>query len=498
MLPKDCCGLDDRSTRNKYEESNTSGSRFDPAHHVSTFSPLATALARPSPCGTLVRMDSAHDRWRWLGRPFFLLALILLALNDHLLKYRYPGWWTGKLSDVSGIVVAGTVASVILGRRRGLVAVGVAFTALKVVPGVAGAAVPVLGGFTVPDPTDLIALVVLFPLAVWLRRIEATPRMASPPVDGEHRWRSVRPVVAAAVPVFAALATILTTTATSCASRPAVIEIDVRGSTFYALVVTSSAHAQWSQSTDRGETWQKSPPPPGRTTRASDSDPFFAGLPNGPQQNCTTDGTCFRLIDQRVIEHRKPNGTWTVDWRLTTNQLEGSSTGCASGSRGVLTSIGANGSDENVHAVASLGASGVLARSAPGAWQVYPVRSARSPTYSGIPEQSLLWGFAVMVLVGIGLAIYGRRRWPSLRLGLLVFAVGTLVIGSSVLGLLLMVLDADGHQLGLPRPAAAAMVLVWVATLLTSINVARRPKPDPPLWLLPPPPPSSPRSADTV
>ena len=103
-----------------------------------------------------------------------------------------------------------------------------------------------------------------------------------------------------------------------------------------------------------------------------------------------------------------------------------------------------------------------------------------------------------MVLVGIGLAIYGRRRWPSLRLGLLVFAVGTLVIGSSVLGLLLMVLDADGHQLGLPRPAAAAMVLVWVATLLTSINVARRPKPDPPLWLLPPPPPSSPRSADTV
>ena len=46
------------------------------------------------------------DRWRWLGRPFFLLAIALLALNDHVLKQRYPGWWTGKLSDFAGVVVA--------------------------------------------------------------------------------------------------------------------------------------------------------------------------------------------------------------------------------------------------------------------------------------------------------------------------------------------------------------------------------------------------------
>ncbi len=32
-----------------------------------------------------------------------LLAVAVLALNDHLLKALYPGWWTGKLSDLAGL-----------------------------------------------------------------------------------------------------------------------------------------------------------------------------------------------------------------------------------------------------------------------------------------------------------------------------------------------------------------------------------------------------------
>lgn len=37
--------------------------------------------------------------------PLFLIALVLLLLNDHVLKYAYPGWLTGKLSDFAGLFV---------------------------------------------------------------------------------------------------------------------------------------------------------------------------------------------------------------------------------------------------------------------------------------------------------------------------------------------------------------------------------------------------------
>jgi len=39
-----------------------------------------------------------------LLHPVALLALVLLGLNDHLLKARWPGPITGKLSDLAGMV----------------------------------------------------------------------------------------------------------------------------------------------------------------------------------------------------------------------------------------------------------------------------------------------------------------------------------------------------------------------------------------------------------
>jgi hypothetical protein len=39
-----------------------------------------------------------------LLHPVPLVALATLILNDHVLKQRYPGWVTGKLSDVAGMV----------------------------------------------------------------------------------------------------------------------------------------------------------------------------------------------------------------------------------------------------------------------------------------------------------------------------------------------------------------------------------------------------------
>ena len=39
-----------------------------------------------------------------LAHPIAIIAIILLVLNDHLLKAQYASWWTGKLSDVAGLI----------------------------------------------------------------------------------------------------------------------------------------------------------------------------------------------------------------------------------------------------------------------------------------------------------------------------------------------------------------------------------------------------------
>ncbi|WP_223758034.1 hypothetical protein [Myxococcus sp. RHSTA-1-4] len=40
-----------------------------------------------------------------LLHPLVLGAVVLLLLNDHVFKARWPSWWTGKLSDVAGLVM---------------------------------------------------------------------------------------------------------------------------------------------------------------------------------------------------------------------------------------------------------------------------------------------------------------------------------------------------------------------------------------------------------
>ena len=43
-------------------------------------------------------MTTPHQAVRTLASPGFVLALVVLVLNDHVLKAAYPGWFTGKLS----------------------------------------------------------------------------------------------------------------------------------------------------------------------------------------------------------------------------------------------------------------------------------------------------------------------------------------------------------------------------------------------------------------
>ncbi|MFO0625327.1 MAG: hypothetical protein U0325_06870 [Polyangiales bacterium] len=132
----------------------------------------------------------AADPAAALRRPLWWAALATLVVNDHLLKGAglLPGWITGKLSDVAGMIVAPALAaSLIPLRHKGLralafLAVAALFAAVKVSPEardalVAAAAALGMRWRIVVDPTDTFALAAL-PLAWSLTAPRAGRRVA--------------------------------------------------------------------------------------------------------------------------------------------------------------------------------------------------------------------------------------------------------------------------------------------------------------------------------
>ncbi len=106
--------------------------------------------------------------------PIALLAVVVLVVNDWLLKPRFPGAVTGKLSDIAGLVFAPVVLSALIGLARRapitrarlagcIVATGAVFAAIKLWPH--GLALGPL--HFVADRTDLACLPALA-IAWWI------------------------------------------------------------------------------------------------------------------------------------------------------------------------------------------------------------------------------------------------------------------------------------------------------------------------------------------
>lgn len=178
-----------------------------------------TSLARPVPGEALLH-------------PVALMALGLLIVNDHVLKYSWPGPVTGKLSDFAGLVVFPLLLHGLWqlaterrppksGDRReradaiasygAVMLTGLGFAAVKLGTPLTdlyrtligflqwgpGAAASLVSGDATPpmrpvavvtDPTDLIALGAL-PVAIWLvmkgRTRRADASCGAAPADGE-------------------------------------------------------------------------------------------------------------------------------------------------------------------------------------------------------------------------------------------------------------------------------------------------------------------------
>ncbi len=134
-----------------------------------------------------------NRRHALLLHPVFLLSLGTLLLNDHYLKYAHPSWLTGKLSDFSGLLVLSFVAVWFLERwfysRKTLVlihlACGSVFAMWKLLPMEIWLS-EIFGWFSLPgpmktpDPTDLLALMIL---PVSFQFLVAAQRASSPKTD---------------------------------------------------------------------------------------------------------------------------------------------------------------------------------------------------------------------------------------------------------------------------------------------------------------------------
>lgn len=182
--------------------------------------------ARPAE-SMLSVMGDLTTSLRALAHPGSVLALVLLVLNDHVLKQAWPGWVTGKLSDVAGLVVAPLLLSAVLTAVRvtrplhvAVVATGAGFAFCKTTTFGATVTSDVWSLFGTPtmiraDVTDLLALPGLY--AAWRihRACVTTTRTG---------WRRT---VAVAVGTALLPVGVLATSATSCSEYDGVTGVAV-------------------------------------------------------------------------------------------------------------------------------------------------------------------------------------------------------------------------------------------------------------------------------
>ncbi|MGN8245937.1 hypothetical protein ACTHAM_003066 [Cellulomonas soli] len=256
----------------------------------------------------------------WLLHPVTCVALVLLLVNDHLLKGRVGTWWTGKASDVAWLVVVPPLLAVALtalaaaARRQhddprrasqgwatvSLASTGIVFVLVKSTQVAADAASAVLTAVAGPslvlaDPTDLL-MVPALAVAWGVARATMTGERPSrrPRVPSTMRWLVVLPVA------------VLATAATS-----QVLPEGTRDVTVVDGVVLVQDDA-WYSSAD-GTHWSP-----------------FDGTPPAERADWGTPAcvpralrTCFRPIEVGMGVERSDDGgrTWQVDWAVVGEQL---------------------------------------------------------------------------------------------------------------------------------------------------------------------------------
>ncbi|WP_113700839.1 WD40/YVTN/BNR-like repeat-containing protein [Nonomuraea lactucae] len=221
-----------------------------------------------------------------------MVAVVVLLLNDHLLKQAHPGFVTGKLSDVAGLVVAPPLLALLFLGRADLPATlltGALFTLVKTAETGAEAAshlwTLVAGPSRVlADPTDLLALPALA-LAWWVRR-------RSLETDAP-RWRLL------VVGPPALLAVVATSAAPP--TSPVAHAVYVDG----PRIVVTTGETTALASEDGGVTWSDRRPARNRPPQTA------ACVPGLPER-------CYRVIGGPAVAESDDGGkTWRWSWKVS-------------------------------------------------------------------------------------------------------------------------------------------------------------------------------------
>jgi hypothetical protein len=307
------------------------------------------------------RVSALSVAIRWLRHPASVAAIAVLLLNDHVLKAEFGTWWTGKLSDVAGlifapalvaVVVAAIVAAVArLARRsnpRGtarrstpphssprrtprpetvaaasLAVVGVLFVAAKATAVGAATASSLLGHLVGPsliraDATDLLALPALG--AAWLSfRASSRPRPARPTHAPRRRAASR---LATVVTLTVATGAVLASSAAP-PPRPAAVAVE---STDGGVTVTYyESYEVFSTSivaTTDGLVWSQRC---GASSNTSCGD-YFAQYSPVLTPVCVPSqpDICFRPHPDGIAVDRSDDGgtTWHHEWGLSTTERD--------------------------------------------------------------------------------------------------------------------------------------------------------------------------------
>ena len=326
----------------------------------------------------------------WLASPVTVLALVLLAVNDHVLKQAHPGAVTGKLSDVAGLVAAPALLAVVLAclavrRPRGpaLVATGLGFALVKTVPVATDVANTVWTSFGVTtqilrDPTDLVALPAL--ALAWL-----AARRATRPEDLRARARVA--VGAAVLPLA-----VLTTAATSCSdpegvTGAAVVRGDWAGGAEARedrVVVGSSPGGVLTIDT-AGRVLALSRTDEARLPRGDDGDP----VPYCSRYDTDRCWTGVGTTGTTVAGSTDGGRSWTVEYDLPheeADDLRDRYDGCSEPSLAVDAVTVLDGPDGPV-VVAPAHVTGLLVRGTDGTWTRHPLdRLPGEPEADEVPR----------------------------------------------------------------------------------------------------------------
>ena len=324
---------------------------------------------------------------RYLRHPIVVACLVVWLINDRWLKHAVPGVVTGKLSDLSGLVVfagllaliAGVILPIQSSRVVGVAAwvtTAVGFIAVKTVPVANHTAIALLDHLVgvakiALDPTDLVALLVL-PLAwlLWCTPGRLTINLAVNMVQTGAAW------IVAAVALGA-------TTATSCGAVTPRTDVWLANPMTIAFWTRNADdRMETLSSTDSGLHWTPT------DINLLDRSNEFAGaateatcVPHAPQH-------CFKVKGDRVLESIDGGHAWVVTWKRPATRSIGKTCG-GGGQLNAPSEIIIVGTGTSAVIVVGVGTDGVLRRSARGSiWQVVNVLSFSPPNSGAVGVES--------------------------------------------------------------------------------------------------------------